>query len=281
MAMASALLGVDVGFSATAKSTGLAWRLDGVGGTSLTGTTWASRAAALPSNVLFDVVALDAPLVPVGEGIPRQSCEAAFYRGEFWNRCRPGMSHHGRGLDLRNAGRDAAEQFSKVARPGVIVQGGVVPGVPLVEAFPNTFLGVLLPIDAYEGCGKLPKGKVRSDWLYESAVVNGVFQMLIDHLGWNEPTTLQLMLRERDHDLRSALVCLLTAGFAAAGTATIVGDEDGGWFCLPPFDLWSPWARLALELTIIQARRRGYQRLDALVGDGHFSTAGSSAKARL
>jgi hypothetical protein len=175
------------------------------------------------------------------------------------------MSHHGRGLDLRNAGREAAEQFSKVAqRPGAMVRGGVVPGVPLVEAFPNTFLGVLLPTKAYEDSGKLPKGKVRSDWLYELAVANGVFQMLIDHLGWKEPTTLQRILHERDHDLRAALVCLLTAGFAAAGTATIVGDEDGGWFCLPPSGLWAPWARLALELTMTQARKRGYVRLDRL-----------------
>jgi hypothetical protein len=106
------LLGVDVGFSAKKRSTGLAWRVDGEVGTALVGSTWASRYAALPHGVTFDVAAFDSPLVPRSEEIVKRSCEAAFYRGAFWNRCRPGMSHHGRGLDLRKAGQVAAAQFA-------------------------------------------------------------------------------------------------------------------------------------------------------------------------
>ena len=36
------------------------------------------------------------------------------------------------------------------------------------------------------------------------------------------PETLDLLASERDHDIRAAYICLLTAGFAHAGTATVV-----------------------------------------------------------
>ena len=139
------LLGVDVGFAKDARSTGLAWRVDGVIGACRTGSAWSARSLSLPAGVTFDLAALDAPLVPAGPGIPIRGCEAAFYRGAFWNRCRPGMSHHGRGLELRRAGEIASAQFTAVLRDKEISAGAAVPGVPMVEAFPNTFLGVLLP----------------------------------------------------------------------------------------------------------------------------------------
>ena len=47
---------------------------------------------------------------------------------------------------------------------------------------------------------------------------------------------------EDDHELRAALICLLTAALAAEGLAELVGDETGGWFWLPPVPLWKPWA---------------------------------------
>jgi hypothetical protein len=41
-----------------------------------------------------------------------------------------------------------------------------------------------------------------------------------------------------DHELRAALICLLTAALAAQGTAAIIGEPSGGWFWLPPGSLW-------------------------------------------
>ncbi len=52
---------------------------------------------------------------------------------------------------------------------------------------------------------------------------------------------------ETDHELRAALICLLTAALAAKGTAAIIGEAEGGWFCLPPWSLWEPWAKEGLE----------------------------------
>lgn len=223
------LLGVDVGYSERKSTTGLAWRVNGSVQACLAGSTWASRSAVLPRDVSFDLAALDAPLVPKTETIPRRGCEAVFYRGAFWNRCRPGMSHHGRGLKLREAGKTAAVQFCEVMRRDGVANPRALPGVPIVEAFPNTFLGVLLPAQTFDGSGTL-KIRTRSDWLYEAATGQGALQRLLEDLDWSEPGTAERFARERDHDIRAALVCLLTAGFASAGTAAIVGDGIGGWF---------------------------------------------------
>ena len=40
---------------------------------------------------------------------------------------------------------------------------------------------------------------------------------------------------ETDHELRAALICLLTAAVASQGTAAVVGEPSGGWFWLPPW----------------------------------------------
>jgi hypothetical protein len=52
---------------------------------------------------------------------------------------------------------------------------------------------------------------------------------------------------ETHHEKRAALICLLTAALAARGTATIIGEHEGGWFWLPPWSLWQPWATEGLE----------------------------------
>jgi hypothetical protein len=62
------------------------------------------------------------------------------------------------------------------------------------------------------------------------------------------PDYFWLRLRaEGDHELRAALICLLTAALAAQGTAAIIGESSGGWFWLPPWSLWELWARQGLE----------------------------------
>ena len=137
------------------------------------------RSAALPADVLFDLAAFDAPTVPAGGGVPARGCEAVFYRGAFWNRCRPGMSHHGRGLDLRRAGATAAQQFGAVVKVGHQVTSAAVPGHAMVEAFPNTFLGVLLPEPVLD---RLPPGRSKSDRLYDACLIEGVFNELVGEL---------------------------------------------------------------------------------------------------
>jgi hypothetical protein len=250
------LLGVDVGFSKTSKSTGMAWRVGGRIGACRTGSGWAARSAALPRDVLFYLAAFDAPLVPVGPGVPRRGCEAVFYRGAFTKRCRPGMSHFGQGLAFRQAGALAAEQFLPVVGEDHRPSSAAVAGAAMVEAFPSAFMGVLLSEDVIAGLPTKRGGK--SDRLYEACLAEGVFDRLVADLGWPVAETIALFAAEQDHDIRAAYICLLTAGVAHAGTATVVGDSLGGWFWLPPMHLWADWAKAAVSLSLADARKRGY-----------------------
>ena len=69
--------------------------------------------------------------------------------------------------------------------------------------------------------------------MYRKIAERDTFKVLLADLGWTEASTIdQFQDQARsdgDHDIRAALVCLLTAGFAALGSAVIVviGRMDG------------------------------------------------------
>jgi hypothetical protein len=73
---------------------------------------------------------------------------------------------------------------------------------------------------------------------------------------------------ETDHELRAALICLVTAALAGKGTAAIIGEAEGGWFWLPAWSSWQPWARQGLE----SAEKRMAYDLDTSGGNIHESS---------
>ncbi len=157
-----ALLGVDVGFSAKSKTTGLAWLANSQIETVVVGSSWQERSRALPRGVTFSLAALDAPIVPEHTYDAARGCENVFYGGAFWNRCRPGLSHHGRGLLLKDAGREAARDFANILREQNLSVGPTVHlNTPVIEAFPNTFLGVLLPEENFTRWSSAWQAKIR------------------------------------------------------------------------------------------------------------------------
>jgi len=93
---------------------------------------------------------------------------------------------------------------------------------------------------------KFKRGR-RFDWIYERMATSGRLEsMLSENL--DLPDVVWHRLRtETDHELRAALICLLTAALAAKGTASIIGEAEGGWFWLPPWSLWQPWANEGIE----------------------------------
>jgi hypothetical protein len=125
----------------------------------------------------------------------------------------------------------------------------VLPTKPVIEAFPNTFMGVLLSEASFAGWSKSLR-KPKSDWLYEQVIEAGLFRKLLLKLDLASPLILRKFEEAQHHDERAALICLLTAMFARSGDALIVGDPEGGWFWLPPMTLWEPWASAALELAL-------------------------------
>jgi len=238
------LVGLDIGFSERRRSNGIAVIRDG----KLTRADLLNvpeRDAALRELRDVDVIAIDAPLLPSGTPatLPRYA-ERFFSLGLFQKRCKPGMSHvPGTGQLLRAHGQWAAEQllvarsFVRSDRP--LQQ--VWPDAPIVEAFPNAFLGVAVPDDDYRTATTIRRGG-KFDWLYNRWIARGLFPRAVAAAQLPQEIATRCEA-EKNHDVRAALVCMLTAAFAANGTVVAVGREVDGYFFLPPAELWETWAR--------------------------------------
>ena len=103
------LLGIDVGFSESRPTTGIAWSVRGKIDAARTHTDWKRRELTLPKGAVFTVIAVDGPLI--SREAPAQivrTCEQLLSRGVFQKRCKPGASHFGTGLRLREAAAEAA-----------------------------------------------------------------------------------------------------------------------------------------------------------------------------
>jgi hypothetical protein len=111
----------------------------------------------------------------------------------------------------------------------------------IVEAFPNSFLGLLL---STPGDFIVKRGN-RSDTYYAHLAGNGVLDQLIAHLLPGRSCSPGLSTFT-NHDDRAAVVCAITALSVAAKDYVAVGDESG-WIVLPPASLIAPWAWPLLE----------------------------------
>lgn len=241
------LLGLDVGFSKNRKSTGIAW-LDENGsfGVARCGSERDDRLEAIPIGCGIALAALDGPLVPDGplRMTVKRTAESQLSRGAFQRRCKPGSSHCGRGKDLRAAAHKTLGHIEcrLEQRKGEVVAPFPFADKPVVEAFPNAFLGVMLPEACFPEPGKLKPGK-KFDHLYCCAVRCGVFDRLARTLAGLPKPLVEAINAETDHEKRAAYVCLLTAASTKQGKVTPVGDAATGWITLPPIDIWARWAQ--------------------------------------
>lgn len=241
---AISLLGIDVGFSKSRPTTGIAWSSTGTIGAARTHADWDRRRVHLPSSTNFSIIAIDGPLVP--DGSPDRlvrTCEQLLARGTFQKRCKPGSSHFGTGLELKRAALETASQFRHLTSEPFFTNA-VFCDVAIVEAFPNAFLGVLLSDHTF-ATKPFKRGR-KFDWMYENALEAGRFRELLVLIGWDNPNLIHRMEAEPDHERRAAYICLLTAACAAVGKAEAVGDATSGWIWLPPKELWAGWASDAL-----------------------------------
>ncbi|WP_353404901.1 hypothetical protein [Brucella sp. NBRC 13694] len=141
-----ALLGIDVGFSKNRPTTGIAWSKNREFGSARTHSDWDRRSRCIPSTTTFSVIAIDGPLVPLeSDDSLDRLCERLFIRGAFQTRCKPGLSNHGFSKDLRRAAAKTAEQVLHLAERHTNMKNAIRKDVFIIEAFPNAFLGVLLP----------------------------------------------------------------------------------------------------------------------------------------
>jgi hypothetical protein len=252
-------LGVDIGFSITRDTTAIAF-LDGDRlGVERVGSTWESRVAEIPRDFRPTVIALDGPLLPEGsDERVRRLCEIVFVHAPFHNRCKPGLSHWGLGLEPRRASARACAQFSSILPSSSLGnRNAVYRDNLIVEAFPNAFLGVLTPEAQLLSAPKLRRGR-RFDWLYEQIATTGRLESVLSQNLNMPPKFWACMRADKDHERRAALICLLTAALAAQGTAAVIGDSKGGWFWLPPWSMWQPWAMQGLENVATKMALKGH-----------------------
>jgi predicted nuclease with RNAse H fold len=261
------LLGIDVGFSKTRATTGIAvYEHGSLRSLACVKSSSQDRATILNGDSKFDAIAIDGPILPVlaAENIKRLS-EALLVGSGFNVRCKPGMSHYGFGLDLRRAAAPIADEACLLAKAAskAFGENQVRHSIPLVEAFPNAFLGVLLNDLDYQAMGQVSRG-AKFDRIYERAVAAERIHSIFDELGWDTPELTEAIESEAlstsraSHEKRAALICLLTAACALTGNAEYVGDAVGGWICLPPQKLWAPWAKLAMAQRRATLQKRSH-----------------------
>ena len=238
------LLGIDVGFSERRKTTGIAsYRFGRAVRLHCVGSLAQHRADVLRDGTLYDAIAIDGPIVAGTSTVTPRDCERILARGAFGARCKAGFSHFGTGLKLRNAATLIASEMPAHTR---------TTAAPVVEAFPNAFLGVMLDDAAYDSFVRpIPRGR-KSDIFFARAVADRCFHQLFEHLDWHDDALRRAIEQlassstRAAHEHRAALVCVLTAACALSRAAEYVGDEAGGFIYLPPRALWADWARNAL-----------------------------------
>jgi hypothetical protein len=123
----------------------------------------------------------------------------------------------------------------------------------MVEAFPNTFLGVCVPETAFMQMPVLRRGR-KFDWLYDTWLQLNTFATLYSQVTDVLPESfVEKCAQTGDHEKRAALICLATAACVASGEYTAVGEPAGGYFFLPPRHLWSDWAKHELDRVLLLA----------------------------
>jgi hypothetical protein len=207
-----------------------------------------SRSEALGAPLNFAAIAIDAPILPVGQLHYRgRACEKVFVWGPFQNRCKCGESHiPGTGQALRRAGADTAHAFAASVCSDELARSfpRIFGTYNIVEAFPNAFLGVSLADSAFSA--GVPRTE-KFDWLYSRWLEHEGDVKLRNLLYWDREGFWRAVTDNRHHDERAAIVCTLTALCVLRGEYVAVGDRECGYFFLPPWRTWAPWARDAVD----------------------------------
>lgn len=246
------VLGIDIGWSGKRRSSNvcrLSWNAESI--------AWrvrrfraddddrceAIRDAAGSGELL--AVAIDGPLRRGFHEIGRyRSAERVLSRGELAKRIgKPGQSNSGNGMKLNMQANLAAKAVKRLCRIRPADYAELIDEQAVVEAFPTSFLGVMVP------CPERLSGQARSDHYFAHLdgrerphrTLGGLVECLLGARKWQEPVHALT-----DHDDRAAFVCAITALCVACGEFTAVGDGVDGWIVLPPRWAFAEWAWKAI-----------------------------------
>jgi hypothetical protein len=242
--LSGSVLGVDVGYSSTRRS-GAVCRLDWTEAC----VTWTIRRfraitsereqvlTAVAGDVVLQAAAFDGPLRTGLDVIGRyRAAERMLTRRLNSKIGKPGQASTSVGKRLNEAANICAKIVRSQCRLAPAVHATRIDQLAIVEAFPSTFLGLLL---ADPRSVRASRGN-RSDVFFRNLSTSGKLQELMNYLlpGRTIDSDLTSVV---NHDDRAALVCAFTALCVAADDFVAVGDRDG-WIVLPPRSAIHAWA---------------------------------------
>lgn len=251
--IAGSVIGIDVGCSATRRSSAIC-RLDWSAAT----ISWeilrfraveperGSAIASLAGGRQILAAAFDGPLRRGLDIIGRyRTAERLLTRRLRPLIGKPGQSSTPIGILLNRHANECVRQL--LAHSNVQPANHKIPvdEKALVEAFPSSFLGMMIEDPARLAVRRSD----RSDIFFQHLATKGVLRTLIEHCLPGRETADDLN-HIVNHDDRAAFICALSALCVAAGDFVAVGDEDG-WIVLPPrrFIQHDQWSRLSANAT--------------------------------
>jgi hypothetical protein len=160
---------------------------------------------------------------------------------------KPGQSSSPNGKRLNKHASDCA--LSQITRHivSVATHSHNIHHLAVVEAFPTSFLGVMVT----DPKGHKTKRIKTSDVFFQLLTDDGTLNRLLVELLPGRMRCFEFS-SVTDHDERAALICAITALCVAANDYTAVGDHDG-WIILPPFLFIQSWA-----LPLFEANARNH-----------------------
>ncbi|MDE0366345.1 MAG: hypothetical protein OXP09_12315 [Gammaproteobacteria bacterium] len=257
------VLGIDVGWSEKQESSAvcrLSWNKDSI--------NWrVCRFRANDDdrrNTIHDVagtnkilaVAIDGPLRRNFDEIERyRSAERVLSRGELLKRIgKPGQSSSPNGKKLNWQANLAATTVKDWCEVGDASHDQAIDEYAVVEAFPTSFLGVMVRCPERLSAGE------RSDRYFghldghegPDRSLSQLIECLLGPKSWEKH-----IHSLTNHDDRAAFVCAITGLCIACGEYTAVGDSRDGWIILPPkwaFEEWA-WEAIVANLKREQGER--------------------------
>ena len=253
VAITGSVLGVDIGWASKNRTT-CACRLHW---TSTIVSFECSRASLAKRAQLLRkytdrpimVAALDGPLRSDFNVIDHyRRAEQLLTEGVGRRIGKPGQSSSPVGRLLNLHANECARILVETGEIGQALHDHAVHRSAIVEAFPSSFLGVLIEQPEALAVNRAS----RSDVFYGHLARRDRLLTLLQYLLPNR--TLKTSFAEiTNHDESAAVICALTALCVAAGHYTVVGDKTDGWIVLPPWSFIQSWARVIL----VQNAKRG------------------------
>ena len=248
LSQTGSVVGIDVGYSTTRRSSAVC-RLEWTG----SGITWdvaRYRAIATERRSTYEsiiggkpiqAVAVDGPLRTKFEIINSYRCAERMLTRGMSSIGKPGQSNSPVGRKLNIEANACARDISSLARIQASSHVNSIDERCIVEAFPSSFLGLMLLDPSIMKCTR----RNRSDVFFQTLEQDETLASLLAY--FLPGRTIKGELDEiRNHDDRAAFVCAVTALGVRAGDFCAVGDKNG-WIMLPPRKFIQKWAWRQLQ----------------------------------